>query len=319
MVNADVVVWDLWFWKKLNLQGASYRQRHPYQTDLGRNFRDSTDTGYNLHHIISHNVVMPPPSKRGLAWPWNNPKKHFEPYQSAISSNKLSWLTNWELWKPDGCPDQLEYVPMVRTAKEVANIDPFLTGLWGADQKKAGDQRHFLGFNEPDIPSQANLSVAEVIDLWHKHVVPARQKFKFRLGAPAVSSAPEGRIWLRGFFDALGEDKSKIAFLPLHWYGRDVGELEAYLRGMHEEFGKPLWVTEFACVRMDGQRANAEEVEGFMNASLVTLDNLEIVERYAWFGAMDDPGEWTGNEIALTETKGGKGSLKRLGRMYCEL
>jgi hypothetical protein len=256
-------------------------------------------------------------SKRGLAWPWNNPKEHFTLYSP---SSKLSWLTNWELWKPDGCPEQLEYVPMVRTAKEVDNIDPFLTGLWGNGQKKAGEQRHFLGFNEPDIGSQANLKVDEVLELWTKHVVPARQKFKFRLGAPAVSSAPEGRVWLRGFFDAQGEEgRAKIAFLPVHWYGRDVPELETYLRSMHEEFGKSLWVTEYACVRMDGQRASGDEVEAFMKASLSLLESLDFVEKYAWFGAMDEPGEWTGKEIALTETNGGKGSLRRLGRLYCEL
>lgn len=151
--------------------------------------------------------------------------------------------------------------------------------------------------------------------------MPARSKFKFRLGAPAVSSGPEGRVWLRAFFEQLGEEgRGKIGFLPVHWYGSDVDELERYLRDVHEEFKKPLWVTEYACVRMDGEKTTPGEVEGFMMESIVLLDGLDFVERYAWFGAMDDPGEWTGKEIALTETLGhGQGALRRVGRMYCEL
>lgn len=209
---------------------------------------------------------------------------------------------------------------MVRTAKEVANIDPFLASLWPS-QRKAGEQRHFLGLNEPDIASQANLSVTDALDIWSKHVVPARSKFKFRLGAPAVSSAPEGRTWLREFFERLGDaGRGKVAFLPVHWYGNDVVEFERYLRDVYAEFRKPLWITEYACVRMDGRKATAGEVEGFMKESAALLEGLDFVERYAWFGAMDDPGEWTGKEIALTETIGhGQGSLRRLGKMYCEL
>ena len=258
-------------------------------------------------------------SKRGLAWPWNNPQTHFPLYQPAIDSGKITWLTNWELWKPDGCPDLLEYVPMVRTAKEVENIDGFLGSLW-PDRRKAGEQRHFLGLNEPDVASQANSSVDEALELWKEDVIPARSKYKFRLGAPAVSSAPEGRVWLRQFLKRLESDgKAKIAFLPLHWYGTDVAEFELYLRSMHDEFRKPLWVTEFACVGMDGRRASAEEVEVFLTQSVILLDGLDFVERYAWFGAMDHPGEWTGKEIALTETNGGKGNMTELGRVYSEL
>jgi hypothetical protein len=209
---------------------------------------------------------------------------------------------------------------MVRTATEVPNIDPFLSSLWPLP-RRAGELRHFLGLNEPDVSSQANLTVEKVLQIWRENVIPARSKFKFRLGAPAVSSSPEGREWLQGFWAGLSaEERGKIAFLPVHWYGSSITELESYLRSMHAEFRKPLWVTEYAFVHMDRSLPTKPwEVEGFLMESCVLLDRLDFVERYAWFGAMDEPGEWTGREIALSETLGfGQGVLRRVGRMYCD-
>jgi hypothetical protein len=45
------------------------------------------------------------------------------------------------------------------------------------------------------------------------------------------------------------------------------------------------------------------------------LDDLEYVERYAWFGAFraDDANEWTGDAVALFEDDGG---LTELGALY---
>lgn len=209
---------------------------------------------------------------------------------------------------------------MLRTAKELPNLDPFLSSLWPFP-RAAGENRHFLTLNEPDIPSQANLSPEQALEIFRTNILPARSKFKFRLGAPAVSSSPEGLSWLREFWGGLTEqERGKIAFLPLHWYGTSLPELTSYLHTLHAEFRLPLWVTEYAYVHMDrSQSTTPWEVEGFLAESCKLLDGLGFVERYAWFGAMDEPGEWTGREIALSETMGhGEGTLRRLGRMYCE-
>src|ERR1700761_8783476 len=123
-------------------------------------------------------------SKRGLAWPWNNKPEDFSLY---TGSSKLTWLYNWELWKPDHCLPSLDYVPQVRTAKEAGQIDQFLGGLWPRP-KIEGEERHFLGFNEPDIKSQANMDIDAALKLWKMHVEPAKGKFGFRLGSPSVSS-----------------------------------------------------------------------------------------------------------------------------------
>lgn len=63
------------------------------------------------------------PSKRGLGWPWDNPAGAFDAYEPAVHNNELTWLFNWEMWKPNGLPAGLDYVPQVRTGDEAAQID----------------------------------------------------------------------------------------------------------------------------------------------------------------------------------------------------
>lgn len=63
------------------------------------------------------------PSKRGLGWPYDNQEEAFKPYDPAIKKGGLSWLFNWEMWKPKGLPAGLIYVPQVRTAANAPQID----------------------------------------------------------------------------------------------------------------------------------------------------------------------------------------------------
>ena len=77
-------------------------------------------------------------------------------------------------------------------------------------------------------------------------------------------------------------------------------------------FQKPVWVTEWACQvsgegRCAGERGNTyatgglgqnfndadeqcslQDVVDFMNATQQFMDDTDWVERYAWFGAMED-------------------------------
>ena len=266
-------------------------------------------------------------SKRGLGWPWNNTAPEFAPYNPAIASGKISWLFNWEMWKPDGTPSSsadtgagFDYVPQVRTAAQAPQIDQFLT--------PRGDQlTHFLAFNEPEITSQANLSVADAVALWTQYVLPAKAKFGFRLGSPGMSSDPaKGKPWLQEFLAALeqqqqqkgGVDGDGIDFIVVHWYGTQVEQLASFLGDMHQTFGKPLWLTEFACTSM---RADAPvttgQVEEFVKQALPFLDGCEFVERYAYFGAMKSVGDWVG-EASCLHGKDGAG-LTAVGKLYSEL
>lgn len=252
-------------------------------------------------------------SKRGIGWPWDNPASQFPLYASAISNNKISWLFNWELWKPEGLPSGLEYVPQVRLGTQAKDIIPFLSSF------PEGSVKHFFGFNEPDIADQANMGVDEGVKLWKDFVEPAKKKFGFRLGSPGVSSDPKGKRWLQEFFQKLGREGSdNVDFLVVHWYGMNVGDFEGYLKDMHDTFGKPLWVNEVACSCMGGrpEGVRVEEVEGFLQEAMQFMDGCEFVERYSYFGSKTDVGDWVGKANNFTDE--GK-TFTRIGRMYTEL
>jgi hypothetical protein len=182
----------------------------------------------------------------------------------------------------------------------------------------------FVGFNEPDIDGQANMTVAQAAKLWKEKVLPMKAACPhIRLGSPAVSNAPapKGVQWLADFVDSVssssdGDADSGIDFLVLHYYGPDAADLETYLTEAHKRFGKPVWLTEFACTTWDAARPRSEEtVLAFMHEALRFLDTAPWVERYAWFGAMEDVGEGVGRANGLQ----GGGGLSRAGELYTSL
>jgi len=185
---------------------------------------------------------------------------------------KLTWVYNWS---PDKPGTNVEFVPM----------------LWGPGQ--AGDfvnkansggfsgSSHILGFNEPDNGGQSNLSPEDAARLWKQYMDPMGQK-GFRLGAPAVTSAPSGKPWLQRFFQACGG--CRVDFIPIHWYGSDGNLFISYVNDIHNTFGKNVWVTEWACAEYGGPRCDQNHVYDFMGQTTQWLDQQPWVERFSWFG-----------------------------------
>jgi hypothetical protein len=254
-------------------------------------------------------------SKRGLAIPWNFEPSHFLLYTDAASV--ISWASNWELWTPSGLPASIPFVPQVRTAKEAPQIAEFLARYSAEDRLET-----LLGFNEPDISRQANLTVQEAVDLWKKYILPLKEKYqKLRIGSPAVSNGPDGMVWLRAFLEAFGGAASAgVDCICLHFYGPDVETFRSYLTLAHQEFGLPIWVTEFACTNWNTTSPVAKsQVLGFILESTQWMDQTDWVEKYAWFGAMEDVGEGVGRCCGLQErTNDAKNEwkLSNVGRLY---
>jgi hypothetical protein len=58
---------------------------------------------------------------------------------------------------------------------------------------------------------------------------------------------------------------------------------------MHSTFNLPIWVTEWACQNYNnGPQCSSDSVAAFMNQTQSFMDQTDWVERYSWFGAMEN-------------------------------
>lgn len=228
-------------------------------------------------------------SKRGLCYDFQTPSLSAF---SAYAGKSVSWAWNWDSspWK---IIDGLSYAPTLHSLK------PEATGPWAANAKKAidsakGGPAYLLGFNEPDIADQANLSPGAAVSAWKQYMTPlAGGNVKF--GSPQVSNGvgtnpatgqAYGLEWLKQFVAAC--TGCQIDFYVVHWYGctdgcsidTDAQAFKTFI-GQAKAFagGKKLWITEFGT-------HNADQA-GFIKEVLPFLDGEDAVERYSYFMVKD--------------------------------
>jgi hypothetical protein len=257
--------------------------------------------------------------KKGLAWPWDHKPTLFP----LLNPQPPTWLFNWELWSPEGLPPQTEFVPTVRTAPQARDVLPFL-----ADQLSNKPQLRIgalLGFNEPEIASQANMGVDEAVRLWRETCVEARRRWGLRLGSPGISSDwARSAPWLDAFLVGLGAGE-RPDFVVVHWYGREWREMRAFLERVWQRWGLRVWVNEFACSAMGDGEVGVDEARGFLDEAVPWLEQCEWVERFAYFGMGQgmSVGEWVGRgsdfliDAPEAETEGK--ALSELGKRYLQM
>ncbi len=192
----------------------------------------------------------------------------------------MSWYYNWSP-VPAGvkAPKGVDFVPMIWGADSVTKSNL-------AKAKKNGNT--LLGFNEPDLGEQSNMSVEQALDLW-----PQLQKTGMRLGSPAVAwGADQDGQWLDRFMKGAKQRGLRVDFITLHWYGSDfrsaqaTKQLKQYVTAVHKKYPKkPIWITEYALMKFGtGDRFPAPANQAsFVKKSTAMLNKLKYVEQYAWF------------------------------------
>ena len=231
----------------------------------------------------------PPPAtvssaRKGVST-WN-----FTGAAQALADSGASWYYNWGA-APNGiaAPASVGYVPMIWGAASVT----------AATLAQVGGEGHvLLGFNEPDLGGQANMSVAQALDLWPKLMATG-----MTLGSPAVASGaatPGG--WLDQFMAGAKARGYRVDFIAVHWYGGDfttgpaVQQLESYLQATYVRYHLPIWLTEFALTSYSGGTATfptEAQQAAFLTAATKMLDGLSYVQRYAWFALPTSSGSGT--------------------------
>ncbi|KAI5124223.1 hypothetical protein M0805_005073 [Coniferiporia weirii] len=238
-------------------------------------------------------------AKAGLAWPNGNSVD----YRQYTVTGKVSW---YYTWSPSPISADLEFVPMLWGTPQV---DAFASTI--NDTIANGGITAVLGFNEPQQPAQSNLTVEEGADLWKTYIEPLKSK-GIRLGTPAPSSAPSGKAWIQNWLTACNGGCNPD-FVALHWYDVNATEFQLYLEDFHNTFQLPIWVTEWACQNFNGgNQCSDGAVVDFLNQTQSFMDSAEWVERYAWYGVMENLNGVDENNAMMN----GDGTITPLGEQY---
>jgi hypothetical protein len=200
--------------------------------------------------------------------------------QARLSAAGAGWYYNWS---PTGTAGAgVEFVPQVwnDAAASAATISALTAG------KQQGRYTHLLGFNEPDLAEQANMTVTQALDAW-----PALQSTGLTLGSPAPANYWSG--WLDEFMTGAAERGYRVDFINLHIYPDwtnpgAIEEVRGTLADAWNKWHKPIWLTEIGTVDTSAWKPmygtpSQSAADTFIQKVVPLLENLPYVQRYAWF------------------------------------
>ncbi|KAJ9229247.1 CAZyme family GH128 [Paecilomyces variotii] len=212
----------------------------------------------------------------------------------------VSWAYNWNM-EPDGTlPPGVEYVPML--------WGPKMYSGWSAaaDSALSSGSKYLLGFNEPDVASQANMSPSQAASDYKQYMTPYAGNAT--LVSPAVSnsgSAGQGLDWMKSFLSECTD--CQISALAVHWYA-DASLTDYFKQFVNQAIElanqnniQEVWITEFQATGDD-----ASQVQ-FLTEILPWLDSQAGVGRYSYF--------MCSNSVLLTAAN----VLSQIGQAYMSL
>ena len=257
------------------------------------------------------NVVdaMPKSAKRGVAFSFT------QVTDLPLMSPYISWDYNWgntpsndaALWFDS---NEMDYCPMC------------WNGNYNADAIRAfvaahPNTKYLLGFNEPNLTDQANMTPAQAAAIWSS-VVALAKELNLKLVSPAMNYGTLAGYsdpikWLDEFFAQPNVDINDIYAISIHCYMSSASAVQGYVEKF-EKYNKPIWMTEFCA--WDPVPGSVTTQMDYMCAVLNYLEANPKVERYAWFIPR------SGNKVDSPPymqllTHDYPADLTDLGKMYC--
>lgn len=232
----------------------------------------------------------------------------------------VSWFYNWYHQTKDVAPAELqfEFLPMVwgDSPERLSGLKAWL---------QAGNKpRAVLAINEPNLKGQAFITpeacaalyqrTREVADPFGIPVVGPHMAIGSSAAASITAMDPLEKKsltytfmmpYLKAFMHFRG--KNDLPGIGVHAYG-DINELKWVVEATYKEFGKPVWMTEYAWW---GAKDDKAELEYLVQATDF-MERSPMVAGYAWFKERS-----TNTKIGLLQEK--PGELTPLGRAYVDM
>lgn len=197
-------------------------------------------------------------------------------------SSGISWAYNWGSSSDGDLPSGVEYVPMLWGTSSLF-VDGWTSNVEAA---LADGSSYIMGFNEPDLPSQANLAASDAATYYKQYLTPYSGQAK--LVSPAVtssSSTTEGLAWFESFISECTD--CGVSVLAVHWYGDSVSELQSFITEAISTAANydisEVWLTEWALSSDEGGISDLTTAASFVQEAGAWLDEQAALTRYSYF------------------------------------
>lgn len=268
----------------LNANLGSFRLKRGYAVTLAE---DPDGSGASLNYVAADGdleiAALPASLQRKVRfvhvvpWRWNSQKGICGDIESGLN---LGWKYNWNL--NQNSTRDLEYVPIRQNSGW-----PSLSQNW-----QTRGSTHLLGYNEPDRPDQANLSVAAALDQW-----PLLMGTGLRLGSPATSDGGRGS-WLYPFMTQADAAGLRVDFVAVHYYwcsnpadpAGAANQFYNFLKDTYDQTRRPIWITEWNNGANWTGCADPTSLQqrDCVAAMIQMLEDTPWVERYALYNWVED-------------------------------
>lgn len=294
--------------------GKSHHPRYPPCTRLS----DTNQTMSNLKlrnpqtvkRIYSMKKIL---ATFGVASAMSYPLMAQTPTLSGIAGSlpardnalNIDWAYGWSVTaKNDLTHANYAYTPMILDATVGGkSTDELIQDVLDLRDVPGYDLEYVLGFNEPELPDQANLSVSDALVAWKK-MSDAFTAEGVKLVSPAVSGTGPRALddWLYPFMDAVDAsladtdptndmhvDAIGYHFYTVRYNAQDEADkLLNAIDTIWQKYQRPIWLTEFAGLfyanHSDTRLANRVAFnEQFLSILIPEFEKRDYVERYAWW------------------------------------
>ena len=213
-------------------------------------------------------------AKRGVAFNFSQAE------DLPLLTDAISWDYNWAndqnslaaTWMDE---ERVEYCPMCWSNNY--NADRIRTYVQAHPSTK-----YLLGYNEPNLTDQANMTPVQAAAQWGEIVALAKE-LNLKLVSPAMnygtlSGYSDPIKWLDEFFAQPGVDINDIDVISIHCYMASPQALKDYVARFYK-YNKPIWMTEF-CAWEEYAIHSEEDQINYMCQVLNYMEQDAKIERY---------------------------------------
>lgn len=214
-------------------------------------------------------------------------------YLQAVNAG---WYYGWRPDKPPGAGNfDAQFVPMIWGGYQANQFE--IDRILGY-----GDVQSVLGFNEPERPDQANMTVGDAIAAW-RTLSAGTGIDLISPGVADTGGANGGQAWLANFMGQANAEGLKVDGVAFHWYGAStpndaIGAANSFISRVdsyHNSYGLPVWITEFGIIDWGGNYTTEEMRAAnatFLDNVIPRLESRNYVAGYAFYN-------WTGDTTLI--------------------